>query len=1448
MANLIYGLNATEGLTDVIDVDLALENIGLLPDDLSTIGDISNYITKTDFHHLSKASGSPNAPLSQNIIDRIQRFADATEDLQLRFESKGGPVYKSSSDLNTSSIQGNLVINGPVGSKGVRYFSTELLNSNTGEFEPLDISTSRVSSWSRSGSTLSYGGNLQVSSLSPARASSIQGLRDEGAGGTNLGDTPSLKIGKLIIDGRPQLTTITPRSFSAEAATHKLKVNINGTDYYVYAMKNIPLVFEGTFAGNRSNPIMQVQQTNAAATDYRVFTGNLFQDFKTIDSLLIYPNLSRQLRRIEVYQKPSAITNIIAPDLSLNNFPDANYINLESLNYKNNNLENVPNLKKYAPNLTSVDFRFNKFYESPANSLIKLNRFTDAFIDRFPDSVTELRIGGSLGNPKLNKGQAISVSMKRKLPNLETFEISGRTAGDGIVTNSPSLPEVHPNIKYYLTNTCQFSALPGVSQTRNFSPLVGLDSSTFGNPSKPASLRIRRALNYFRVEINSPGEGYTNGNGKTFYIDNSQSGTGAASPQGLPYGKVTVNVDDGEITSGHFSPAHTPNEWTKLKITEPQMPDGTIHTRLPHEPGEFSGYSPCGYYVDCGYFSSPSSIAQVAFNYFPSCTAYSRFDAFMNPFYNDDTINTYKFGNVSVGDTLQGATYNPSTKHTVYGIEIGERISHNGAAKNLNRINISGGALPIPFLVNNKKIVVFEGTDIDFDYTSVLEKFNKYKHVVKTLPGINTPSGWELSSLFTLYDSPQKSEDDTTYPYKAGQNGVYKFRGCSNLKNLRLSSSDLGGTFPRFDGNTSLEEVDARGTLFSRFESVNDESPVAIPLDQFVDCKDKLKQFYLTRSSQTTINTNRSSFGRNHIRGINYVGVFRRLRLPQATEEQAATITDMEEGDFPTDILGENLQEFVLRSRGSWSSREWSYYSGFTGPLPTFRRATNLKTLDLSFNSWDGNFADFTLGYQHKTLTRFVCQTNNLYGPFNLHNLANNDRTTKHVFERLDKIIINWSRLSYIENFGNEDDENSKNYIREMQLNDAFDCPRYSNSTWQAQFEPGKQTYNKKADRWLLDRRKDGTAYKYEKAIPTLKNRMPRLANLRLGVFDQKQARGPFNSFDVGGGYDCFIGTQLRYLDLRGNGFTKESIIELAKALETYAKTRRYQRSITVDLRWQRGYDSPGYSGVGAELDPLAGTGVPGLNGSTDFRIKQPSDSLETFHPQSIYRRTDITDSELLSKRKYNKIEDNDLFKRLKDTYNISFAGVLWSRIPNKVEVPEIVDLNITGNGQNELHTSRKVGNIHNLLNWVGNIDGVVTIGNIDRDATTLLTVYKIKWDGTEEIMKDAFGTQMILDGNVQKLPTEFAWNVVLDTTSGLNADVHSSNIENGYNIGVVLEEDENLTGRIQTFSIKVVVEGIRGTVQQKTTTLVFKNQEEFRTTEEETSHPRGDWKIETTE
>jgi hypothetical protein len=215
-----------------------------------------------------------------------------------------------------------------------------------------------------------------------------------------------------------------------------------------------------------------------------------------------------------------------------------------------------------------------------------------------------------------------------------------------------------------------------------------------------------------------------------------------------------------------------------------------------------------------------------------------------------------------------------------------------------------------------------------------------------------------------------------------------------------------------------------------------------------------------------------------------------------------------------------------------------------------------------------------------------------------------------------------------------------------------------------------------------------------------------------------------------------FLATsKIKNIDLSGNGFTKEAIIDTLKAIKKLAITNSSARNITLDFSYQRGWDSPS-----------DGTGMPGPEGSgaTDFRILRPQDNINDFNQNSVYvkgfnRVADPDDPLQESDLQFNSLDDIDLIEDLENNYNIRALGVLSEPVPFLTGPHSQLGVHWFANQTNRLQTSRYVGpgtrswtkdQIINLYNWDPNIiRGVFDARGFNTLITKKFEVELITWD-----------------------------------------------------------------------------------------------------------------------
>lgn len=345
----IFGLPVVLSLADIPDRQEALLNIGLRQEDLENIRGISeNGFDTNDLQTLSN--------LSSPIWKTFDRYiSDVT-----RYNSKLS--LSAGSDIIT---RGNVEVVGPILSTAFRYTLLDTISNPT---LPVlrwgDISTSRVSSWSSVGDTIAYGADVSIS-------------------------------GKLSV-GNLKTTNIPIRKqFPAEQITHKIKIDLNGTIRYIYAMKGIPIRFTGFFRNLDAS--ITLNTSSAPPTAWRLYTVGTtnFEDYadsaSSRTSTLTYRSPSSRNINIELYANPANIESFTLENSNILELPRTRLINCLTFNFQNNGLVNLPDFEFLVPNANSLRLNNNRFFNG---SDPKLRYFGRETAEKFPTTVSSLSIDG----------------------------------------------------------------------------------------------------------------------------------------------------------------------------------------------------------------------------------------------------------------------------------------------------------------------------------------------------------------------------------------------------------------------------------------------------------------------------------------------------------------------------------------------------------------------------------------------------------------------------------------------------------------------------------------------------------------------------------------------------------------------------------------------------------------------------------------------------------------------------------------------------------------------------------------------------------------------------------------------------------------------------------------------------------------------------------------------
>lgn len=442
-----YGYRISNNLSDVINSSEALKTIGLNIGDLDIIrGAAESGVLRDD---LIAVSG-----LDREMYKTLDRFiGDTTEYNDILTRSAGADRV----------LFGNLNVNGSIGGSAIRYKYVENDKLNFA-----DISTSRTSAWS-------------TASGNPTDADPIfYGSEVKIRGG-----------GQVSVDKITWGEIAEPREFDAEVPTHKIITTINGETVKLYAMKSIPLKLEGYF--RNFNGTVNINQVNNLRVSWKIINQINDTDVQryanqgnSSGSTLRYRNVTGAPRTIQVFYPPDNITGLTFNGIGLKDLPAASLENLVTLNVGFNQIDTIPDITTFAPNLQNLFIAKNNLTLSPVSELRNLS--SDA-INRLPTTIRTLdaysTFGGSIRcvdrtNPYNTSGDvdveidsdigsSSSMSViEARFPNLVTLDLGRRSTKD-IPFFAPDsydplahLPSVPNTCQNYNCNYNDFRRVPSV--------------------------------------------------------------------------------------------------------------------------------------------------------------------------------------------------------------------------------------------------------------------------------------------------------------------------------------------------------------------------------------------------------------------------------------------------------------------------------------------------------------------------------------------------------------------------------------------------------------------------------------------------------------------------------------------------------------------------------------------------------------------------------------------------------------------------------------------------------------------------------------------------------------------------------------------------------------------------------------------------------------------------
>jgi hypothetical protein len=501
----IFGLAVPLSLADIPDNEQALVNLGLDIRDLDVIRGIA--AAGFDGNDLQTLSN-----LDTPIWKTFDRYINDVLSYNTALSRSAGADFRA---------RGNLEVLGPISSSAFRYTLLDTF-STTPELRWGDISTSRVSSWSSIGNSISYGADVKIAG--------------------------KITTGKLKTRSVP-----TARTFLSEIPTHRIKIKLNGIDRELLVMKGIPIQFKGFF---RDFDCRIDFQSSTVRNSWRVYNtnGTSIQDFadigSTTSSTLNYRSPFSSEKYIEIYTNPAIITNLALNNCSIQEIPKSRLTALENFSFSNNGLVEFPNLIFFSPNLKILDVTNNPFFNG---SDPDQRYFSSKVVSKLPTTLQSLNISGcfrgSFVQNQLNKFTSLTtLSANRSAFNNSSFFYPDSKNPNGDVPNFYGIAgtEVSQVITSINLNDNDFRIIsPGIQGGVEFTSLSagdggfggsgyagGLDATytnvtlTSGaNSTARATIGVSNGVVNL-VEITNPGSGYAVGN--TLTASNTQlGGTGS---------------------------------------------------------------------------------------------------------------------------------------------------------------------------------------------------------------------------------------------------------------------------------------------------------------------------------------------------------------------------------------------------------------------------------------------------------------------------------------------------------------------------------------------------------------------------------------------------------------------------------------------------------------------------------------------------------------------------------------------------------------------------------------------------------------------------------------------------------------------------------------------------------------------------------------------------------
>jgi hypothetical protein len=351
MSRVIYGLNVNQFLSEVANKPVAIQNLGIDIRDLDIIRDINASpvsLDKEDVRLISNLKSDIRAVL-YSLRSTTSFFTKLLTDV---------PIVNF-------TIKNDLIINNQISATAYKFNYYDYNDNST---KTADVSTSRNSSWSSFSSEATapifYGGSVEII---PTPAT----------------DKSTLTTSALEIKTVPE-----PLIFEAQEPTHLIKITVNGVEQEFYAMKGIPLIFDGFFRNaNFQFTITRTAQQPRASIILENLDNNQQTVFENLTTTSVnFFDFRTRPKRIKFYYNPNRITRLILRNMVITTWPNVILPAITNINIAVNNFNELPNFGTLAPALRILNVE--------GNNLSRTGKTANEQLNTLPTTIEDLIING----------------------------------------------------------------------------------------------------------------------------------------------------------------------------------------------------------------------------------------------------------------------------------------------------------------------------------------------------------------------------------------------------------------------------------------------------------------------------------------------------------------------------------------------------------------------------------------------------------------------------------------------------------------------------------------------------------------------------------------------------------------------------------------------------------------------------------------------------------------------------------------------------------------------------------------------------------------------------------------------------------------------------------------------------------------------------------------------